>query len=248
MKLNLPEATFMVPYKFDTPDRVRNIEISVDYLVNNLNTNIIICEQNGDTVPESIKKLCYYVKMTSEHPILHDTRMTNLMAHIAKTPVIINYDCDILLPLSAYEEAYSLLINDQYDIVYPYRKFLDMSPRLLKSNVDEIDQKKLKVIKPEGESVGGVVFYKKDKYIESGMENEKVIGWGYADDERFHRFTKLGLRITRTENPLFHINHRGGMSNPFFQTNKQEFERIKNISVDELRTEIESWSWKYEKN
>ena len=46
MKYDLKDITFTIPVRIDTPDRLYNINYTVEYLLRNFDTNIIIYE-NG---------------------------------------------------------------------------------------------------------------------------------------------------------------------------------------------------------
>ena len=56
-------------------------------------------------------------------------------------------------------------------------------------------------------SVGGGVFLNKTRYVNAGMENVNIKMWGADDSERYQRFKNLGLRISRSPSPAFHLNH-----------------------------------------
>jgi hypothetical protein len=85
-------------------------------------------------------------------------------------------------------------------------------------------------------------------FIEAGTENENFKSWGFEDDERFERFTKLGMNVKRASGVLYHIAHRRGIhSRPnalYTPSNQAEYERISVMSRDELREEIRSWPWR----
>ena len=38
----------------------------------------------------------------------------------SKTKVVVNYDCDILLPRTTYKHAYDIINNEHADLIYPY--------------------------------------------------------------------------------------------------------------------------------
>ena len=42
MKINLSEATFIIPIRIESPDRLRNVITTTAFLVENFDTNIII--------------------------------------------------------------------------------------------------------------------------------------------------------------------------------------------------------------
>ena len=52
MKLDLTDATFIIPIRIESEDRLRNVITSVAFLLNNFNTNIIIKEVDKTSVFE----------------------------------------------------------------------------------------------------------------------------------------------------------------------------------------------------
>ena len=50
MKTDLTDATFIIPIRIESEDRLRNVITSVAFLLNNFNTNIIIKEVDKKSV------------------------------------------------------------------------------------------------------------------------------------------------------------------------------------------------------
>ena len=38
----------------------------------------------------------------------------------AKTSIVVNYDCDVILPIESYEQAYNSILEAECQVVYPY--------------------------------------------------------------------------------------------------------------------------------
>ena len=55
MKINLSEATFIIPIRIESPDRLRNVITTTAFLVENFDTNIIIKEVDSEGI---ISKRC----------------------------------------------------------------------------------------------------------------------------------------------------------------------------------------------
>ena len=36
------------------------------------------------------------------------------------TDIVVNYDCDVILPIESYKSAYNSIMDGVYDVVYPY--------------------------------------------------------------------------------------------------------------------------------
>ena len=50
MKIDLTQATFIIPIRIESEDRLRNVITSVAFLLNNFNTNITIKEVDKTSV------------------------------------------------------------------------------------------------------------------------------------------------------------------------------------------------------
>ena len=50
MKINLSEATFIIPIRIESPDRLRNVVTTTAFLMENFDTNILIKEVDKEPV------------------------------------------------------------------------------------------------------------------------------------------------------------------------------------------------------
>lgn len=113
MKIDLKEATFIVPIRIESSDRLRNIITSLCYIISNFDTNIIVKEVDKESVfardalPQ-ITEFCEDVSCIkhifekSDSPAFHRQRVLNDMIMDSTTKVVVNYDCDIILPIKSY--------------------------------------------------------------------------------------------------------------------------------------------------
>jgi hypothetical protein len=250
-KTDLTDVTFIIPVKYDHPDRRENLKITTDFLFKSFDTNIIIGEQGG----KYFKGLGYeYVRFP--YAEFHRTKMLNRMTEIADTPIVINWDADALLsPFQVFEMVQ--MLRGEHDVVYPYDgRFLRVGsevytrvPEIIKK-VSNGDIGNLVGYEFEGEddsSVGGVVGYKKDSFIKAGMENEHFIAYTPEDVERKYRFDTLELNVGRTWGALYHLNHYCGTSsttaNPFYQLGLAELNKIRSMDKEALTKYIKTWEW-----
>ena len=112
MKINLSEATFIIPIRIESPDRLRNVVTTIAFLMENFNTNIIIKEVDAepvfqrDAIPLLEEILDFniwqtnfnYIYERSDDPLFHRQRILNEMIMEADTQIVVNYDCDVILP------------------------------------------------------------------------------------------------------------------------------------------------------
>ena len=251
-KIDLSDVTFTIPIKIEHDDRKRNLKIVIDYISHNFNTNIIICEQDTEVVPDILKDYTFeYIKTERSDGLIHRTRQLNIMAKMAKTPYIVNYDADVLLMPNQYVDAVNTLKQNKTAIVSPYSGpcydvpvvFHDIIVSTKSLNSIPVDKCSLM----NKNSVGGAVFWNKDEFISGGMENENFISWGFEDNERFSRYKKLGYKLVRTSGIMYHLTHYRSINSnhkhPFYNNNQNLFHKIDGMTKDQLQNDIKTWKW-----
>ena len=250
----LEDTTFIIPLRIESTDRLRNVITTLIFLLSNFNSKIILQEEDTeskfkeDVLPQitqvvDIKNL-NHIFVHSNDPIFHRTRIINEMLSIVDTKVVCNYDCDILLRPQTYIKAEKLILNDGIDCVYPYgigdwQYQVNATDVLVTDFInDDFDfsilEKRSKIWDAK---YGFCQFFNLEKYIKFGMENENFISYGYEDDERHCRFTKLS-NISRLDEYVYHLEHsrtqNSWFSNPHIQDNKNIWEVIKNYNKSEI--------------
>ena len=202
----IENTTFIVPLRIESTDRLRNVIVSTCYILDNTDAKVIIQEvdtastfgvtalpQIKECVGDKVERLKHVFEQSTDQ-IFHRTRILNDMTMMAETPVVVNYDCDILLPLESYQQAEERILDGTYDVVYPYGdgdwQYQIFADDELVSNFINADynlselKKKSKVYDAK---YGFCQFFNREKYIEGGLENENFIAYGYEDNERWYR-------------------------------------------------------------
>lgn len=254
---DIRDVTFNIPVKIDQPDRLRNLSIILRYITKFFKTNIIISEMDESTkISDLFKDISFkHVFMKTSSPYFHRTMMLNYMAKISTTPIIVNYDCDILLTPNQILETINRIrfLNDEMG--FPYDgNFYDIEPSYINNIKEKLDisfvnpNEMCRNLRPNGDSVGGAIFWKKNKFIEIGMENENFVSWGFEDTERFERAQKLGVKISRTAGGLIHLHHNSSLnsanaSHPFYNKNETEYRKVSQMSSENLLSYIKTWEW-----
>lgn len=274
--IDLRNVTFIIPLRIDTDDRLRNIVLTTSFLLNTFDCKVIIKESDeiskfnawAKPLIESIsdtKNLKYiFEENYDEH--FHRTRLLNDMVMETTTDIVVNYDSDIILPITSYTQAKEMLDSGKYDLVYPYR-FGEYGERkvILKTVVeDENDlnslldfpliKKFIAGFNPEvldesyvyAENVNGMgwseygmcQFFNTKAYKDGYLENEEFIAYAPEDVERHHRWNILGYGIGRVDNHAYHMEHKrtqnSWFNNPFMQKNNSLWEKLKNLSEEEI--------------
>jgi hypothetical protein len=262
-KIDLSNATFIVPIRLESDDRLRNVITSLCYILANFKTNVIVHEVDSESVfaksalPQITEFLdgdvgdLKHIFEQSDAPSFHRQRVLNDMIMMSTTKVVVNYDCDVLLPRETYQHAYEIINNDHADVIYPYgdgnwqyQVFADdeLVTEFLTNDFNmKILNKKTKVYMSK---YGFCQFFNRDIYIEGGLENENFVAYAPEDVERYHRFTTLGYRVGRVPDWVYHLEHartpNSWVNNPHMQENNAEWEKIQKMKPDELRKYIDS--------
>ena len=260
-RLDLTNATFMIPIRIESPDRLRNVITVLSFLLENLNTNIILKEVDKESVfqrdalpilrdivdldGQDIFQNLNYIFEQSDDPLFHRQKIINEMIMEADTKVVVNYDCDVILRLSAYHKAYSWINDGFCDVVYPfgddmYQRQVKTDDALVSEFIKDYDYRMLdEVSKVHTSDYGWVQYFNRQVYIDGGMENENFKAYAPEDKERYYRFKKLGYRVERIDNWVYHLEHTRGenswFTNPHMQSNMDEWNKIQSMNREQLK-------------
>ena len=162
----------------------------------------------------------------------------------ADTEIVVNYDCDVLLPIDSYHEAYQSILHNTHDVIYPYgqgmyQKQVDATDEVVSSFLEDADFSVLdKSSKIHTSDFGWAQFFRRSVYIDGGMENENFKAYAPEDKERFYRFTTLGYNVGRVVDFIYHLEHSRGenswFTNPHMQSNMGEWEKIQSMDRKQL--------------
>jgi hypothetical protein len=255
MRRDLSKATFIIPIRIESSDRLRNVITTTAFLLENFDTNIIIKEVDSESIFKrdalpilkdildvdiDIKHIFEY----SEEPLFHRQKVLNEMIMEVDTEIVINYDCDAILPIESYEIAYNGILDGTYDVVYPYghgryQYQVTASDEVVSHFLETNDYEYLKNhSKIHDSDFGWVQFFDTDTYIKGGMENENFKAYAPEDKERYYRYTTLGFKVGRISDHIYHLEHSRGQnswfSNPHMSSNMSEWDKIMKMDRKQL--------------
>lgn len=250
--INFKDVTFIVPTRFDSEDRRNNFKISMNYLLRNFDTNIIVLDSDKESNEEfvnSVSSKIKYIFEKNNEKLFHRTKLLNDMTKIAETNIVVNYDVDVIFEIQEYIDSRQKIL-DGCTLCFPYAgKFYDIPKKFFKNVNDDtlttIPLNECTLFNPN--SVGGATFFDKKKYGDIGWENENFVSWGHEDWERIVRTQKMGYEVCRTNGILYHLTHSRNFNssdqNPYYNFNGQEFNKVKNMSKENLDNYIKKWGW-----
>lgn len=245
---NLKNLTLIIPVYIDSNDRLNNAKTVIGYLNNHFETNVIIHELIDSE--SKLEFLNSFKNLKIKHIIeernddnYHRTRQLNEMLNIVETPVVCNYDIDVILPVDSYIKSVNEIENGNFEVIYPYGKG-PYQKRVYQSFDRNIFNKEydISIINNNYDiwnaAVGHCFFIKTDSYKLCGGENEKFIAYGPEDVERFERFEKFNFKIDRIKNHVYHFEHyRKEFSNhlnPDFKNNEILLNDIRSLDSSQL--------------
>jgi len=251
----MKQATFIIPIRIESSDRLRNVITTTAFLLENFDTNIIIKEVDSESVFQNealpiLKEILdvdinvNHIFEKSDSPLFHRQKVLNEMIMEADTDIVVNYDCDVLLPIESYQQAYESILDGTYDVVYPYGQGtyqyqVPANDEIVSHFLETGDFEYLKSkSKNHTSDFGWVQFFNRQVYIEGGMENENFKAYAPEDKERFYRFTTMGYNVGRINNCVYHLEHARGenswFNNPHMQSNMDEWDKIQSMDKEQL--------------
>ena len=265
-----PSKLILVTLKYDSVDRMNNAYCTFNFLCRNFNTNIIIYELTSDhadphsgqpstapLTPNIFEKIPepsgVNIKLITEEgryediddpsdslKPFHRTSYINRMIELVSTPIIANYDVDVILELDAIIKSVELITANEADIVYPYK--LGFGQRQI------LERFRDSLLIPEDSWVADDAFYTRlkshcqdyvptryghaqfmntESYRQAGGENENFFPGFPEDKERYYRFKKLGYKVKHLpDSYVYHLEH--AKTNFSLQTFKPERVKVPN--------------------
>ena len=249
MKKDLKDVTFIIPVRLESNDRIINSQITLKHLLDNFDTNIIVLEHDSspkfadrvfqNNIPNSVTLV---FENSHNQFAFHRTRFLNQMLFMVQTPIVVNYDVDVLLDVNTYVGCRNEIRNGA-DLVYPY--FWGNSQWQVQYSGRQKLQRGLnlsKLRKPDvvltRSEYGHCQFFNTDSYKKGGGENEYFVSYAPEDQERGYRFKELGYQVKWGTSHVYHLEHvrteNSSSKNPMMSHNFGIFDKLKSLSKSEL--------------
>jgi len=245
---------FLMPCRIESEDRLKNIITTVSFLLHNFpESNVIVKEVDSRSnfkfraIPE-IKKYVdvsnlIHIYEESNESAFHKTRILNDLLLESKSEIVFNHDVDMILPIQSYHLAYSALIEDQCDVVYPfgcgiYQRAVDYPMETYESFLNsKFDYSILNSnSRLASATIGWGQMIKRQVEINVGMWNENFISWGAEDCEFHYRLNILNYRVGRINDVVYHLEHgrtfNSHYNNPKFMDNHNLWQWFRNQDRD----------------
>lgn len=253
---DMSDVTIVMPIRVDSDDRIANLKTIIRLYSTLENIHFIIWEADNyqHLHIEENERISYSFCM-DDNPVFHFTYYRNVMIKQAKTPIVIVWDVDVLVPEEQLCRAVDDVRNQQTVLSFPYDGICYSLPPDMSDNFrNTLDWE---VLLSEEEkfptmfgqlTVGGIFVVDRERYMRAGMENEYFLGWGPEDIERLKRLTILDLPVSRVKGCIYHLYHPRKLNSGYVDRSqnlsaKKELLRICRMGKADLLEEIADWSW-----
>lgn len=256
MKINISDFSIIMPLRVDSPERLANITAIVAYLIENTNAKIFVLEADAIQKGTGLTRFDIgYRFIKDDAPVFHHTRYRNEMIKACDTQYIAVWDVDVIAPMSQIQSAIEKIRSKEALVAWPYHGVCYHIPQEIGQEfAATLDMDTLTTRKNElypmfgGFSNGGIFMADRDKYMEIGMENEHIYGWGPEDTERLKRITILGLPVYRVSGVLYHLWHPRSINVLHHDPERnmlcfREYLKVCGCTREELLDYIRTWEW-----
>lgn len=227
-KTDLTDFTFLMPLRIDSSQRKENADTSINFILRHFNTTFIVVEgdESRKYFPDFQTDNFLYDFIVDKNVFFHKTKYINRLIELAGTRFIAVWDADAIVPPDQILESAEVLRRRETIMSIPYdgRVFVcDQYLSELFKKVPGIEF--LLKLAPSlplmygYHSTGGAFIADKEKYLETGGENENFLGWGPEDVERVKRMEVLNQPVHFSNGPLFHLWHPRGKTSWYVDKN-----------------------------
>ena len=240
--LDLKDMTFIIPVRIENQHRARNVKLVLDNLLHRYDTTIKVIESGPEKLLDKLVDVTHpnldYKFELNDEPTIHRTRLINEMLYTVETPIVVNYDADILVEDEAFIHSRYLLTSAGNDVVYPYgyagvndednyrqiriwdeEDFYHLFDGAIfdtfKSWTNNYQEQGIIKCDAYMAQYGHIQILKTAVYRNAYMENENYRHLCPEDWERHDRFKKLGYRVVRVnQERVYHFEHPKGNNLP----------------------------------
>lgn len=247
-----------IPVRVDKHDRLENLNASLRFLEANFaGAEFIVCEDAR--VPTALSLAGSFPSARFEFTENADrfckARVINRAAALTKRPVFVLWDLDVFVRRNRIAKGAKLILQGSETIVLPHNcVFVNAQGETRRRLIETLDcelvpyvwHKRQKISNDDLDTFytpSGVVMFNREVLLLEGGFNTSMVSYGWQDVEVLKRFSKLGYypRILGGSN-VIHLHHERSADsgkNEYFETNKNIFFRVRNMSRTELSDYID---------
>lgn len=254
----LTDVAFVIPVRIDSPERSRNLDVLIDFIIRYFDSNILVMESDSQRryfVKNDSSRIHYFFENDSR-AIFHHTRCLNLLYTKVDAPIMACCDVDVIAPPEQIVDTVEQVRCGKAMMGLPYDgRVYETTSKLAQiysetQNMETLLGKANDLKLMYGDlSIGGIFIVETKKYLQSGGENEFFFGWGCEDFERVKRMEILYPQpVYFAGGGLFHLWHPRGLNSWYVDRQHErngikEYLKVCGMTEKKLRNYIKSWPW-----
>lgn len=217
-------VTFVIPFRIDSSERQRNLDMLLELLSRRKQTKVILLEADTGSVYKMKKTYpnvrYYFVK--DDSPVFYRTKYVNELLRKAETSIVGVWDTDMLVSDEQMDNAITEVSNGSalmsipgdgrvfvYSVEDSFLYRQGFFKPFLRKKKEVVDLSSL-------DSSGAVFFVNKEAYLKIGGENEHLYGSVVENWERIKRLDILGISIAWVTGIIYRLTHRHNTSIGFY--------------------------------
>jgi predicted glycosyltransferase involved in capsule biosynthesis len=264
------DVTFIIHLRKDTEERAKNVDIVIAYYkaIFPLCKFIVVEDdklQNFEYLKNDLSVQYIHFYNEGQH---NKCRGYNIGLNSCKTDIVCFLDADCIVSKDNIEKAITTLEDEDglyigyngkaiyfnYSVKHKISNVTESLYDFLESFVDVSNMQTGYINEyyhvANTKAVGGVLFGKRQTFINIGGFNPNFKGWGYEDNEIIVRARKLKIPIyiINTDKPfLFHLPHINEAAknkeniHASYKLNEQEYLKITGFSLEQILEYIKDW-------
>lgn len=220
------KSSYIIPYK-DDEFRQNNLKIVLNHLMSFNDLEIIVVEQDAKKKLklDFVKK---HIFISHSGPFNRSWAL-NVGAMNSSTEILTFADGDILIKQKDYVETINAC--EKYDVVDPMKNIW-----FLKEHAQNCFSNEGAELIEGTNTCGGIVSFKREKFLEVKGWDECFEGWGYEDGSMTAKINTFNFSIMQLPFELYHLYHkRYTIKNMPNNLNKKIFESIKRFNLEQLK-------------
>lgn len=233
-KLTDDMVTFAIPFRINSSEQQRNLDMLLERLSKRKRTKIILLEADTGSIYKVKKNYpnVYYHFVKDNSSVFHRTKYVNELLRRAETSIVGIWDTDILVPDIQLDNAIADVYEGKAAMSIP------VDGRIFTYSVENsflyrqgflepflCDDKEIVSSSIRNISVN-IFFVNKDIYLKIGGDNERLYGDEIDNQERIKRLEIWGIPVSWITGVAFNLTHRHNTSTEFY-SQRLELDNIK---------------------
>jgi glycosyltransferase involved in cell wall biosynthesis len=233
--------SYIIAYKHNS-ERLENLKRVVDWVKSLGDIELILVEQDDSPKLPELVNIDFKYKFIENKLPFNKSWAFNIGWKMSTSDIIVFGDSDLIMSDKEFLDAIQEL--NEYEVVNPYNKVIDLFSEESRMNLEELSKIEREF---RGEKdiqktpiAGGIIAFKSDSLEKVGGWCEEFIGWGGEDDFQSLKI-KMFLKWKEFDNRCYHLFHtRVTPYKEFYFRNLNILNQLGSLNALQMRNYIDS--------